>query len=252
MLVKQAANVIELIEFFARHQRPATMAEISDMLNWPRSSTFNLVGTLVEKGYLYEPRGRGGYYPSPRWMSTIHIIAEADPLPPQLMEASASIRDRTGETTAIGHAIGTDVIFLHVCESDQPIRYFAQIGTRVPVHASSAGRAILSHFSRQERNAIYRRIVFTHYSQTTPMNIDAVEAELEEARIRGFHQSNSEFIADLAGVAIPLLIDHRRLSLVVAGPTSRCLARRAEIASIMLDEIRQRGLGANPARGLPP
>jgi IclR family acetate operon transcriptional repressor len=242
MLVKQAANVVELLEFFARHRQPATMAEISDMLNWPRSSTFNLVGTLAEKGYLYEPRGRGGYYPSPRWMSTVREVADSDPLPVALMEAVASIQARTGETTAVGQATGTHVIFVHVCESEQPIRYFAQIGTRVPIHASSAGRAILSHYSRREREAIYRRIAFTDYSSTTPMSIDAVEAELEEALQLGYHQSNSEFIPDLAGVALPLTLDHRKLSIVVAGPTSRCLQRRPQTASIIKEELAASGL----------
>ena len=48
MLVKQAANVLELMEYFARRRRPATLAEIADDLGWPRSSTFNLVGTIAE------------------------------------------------------------------------------------------------------------------------------------------------------------------------------------------------------------
>lgn len=237
MLVKQAANVIELLEFFARRRRPATMAEISDSLEWPRSSTFNLVGTLTDKGYLYEPRTRGGYYPSPRWMSTLQGIFEADPQPDELLAAISMVHARTGETTAIGSASGLSAIFVHVCESDQPIRYFAQIGTRVPIHASSAGRAILAQLSKREREAIYRKIEFSEFSPTTPMSGEVVEAELREALKRGYHQSDSEYIPDLAGVALPVPLEHRRLSLVVAGPTSRCLRRRPEIAKIIRDAL---------------
>jgi len=243
MLVKQAANVVELLEYFSRRRRPATLAEISDDLEWPRSSTFNLVGTLAERGYLYEPRPRYGYYPSPRWLSVLQKVGEAEPLPQTVLSLLAEIAAETEETTAISSVSGTNAIFLHVVESKQPIRYFAQIGTRVPIHASSAGRALLAQMTLKERETFYRKITFISYSPTTPMSIDAIEAELRNAAERGYHQSNSEFIPDLAGVACPLLLGTRNLSVVVAGPVSRCLERRPAIAEIITRAILRFGLG---------
>lgn len=240
MLVRQAANVLELMEYFASRKRPATMAEISDDLGWPRSSTFNLVGTVAEKGWLYEPRQRGGYYPSPRWLALARIVADAEPLPEAAHGLIARIARETGETTAVAALAGTSAIFLDVVESQQPVRYFAKIGDRVPIHASSVGRAILAQHSPEERQAIYRRINFERFSDTTPMSAERIEADLQEAAARGYHQSASEYIPDLAGVALPLPIGPRRLSIVVAGPTSRCLERRPQTAAAMikaLDEV---------------
>jgi DNA-binding IclR family transcriptional regulator len=234
MLVRQAANVLELMEYFARRKRPATMAEISDDLGWPRSSTFNLVGTVAEKGWLYEPRQRGGYYPSPRWLALARIVADAEPLPEAAHGLIARIARETGETTAVAALAGTSAIFLDVVESQQPVRYFAKIGDRVPIHASSVGRAILAQHSPEERQAIYRRINFERFSDTTPMSAERIEADLQDAAARGYHQSASEYIPDLAGVALPLPIGPRRLSIVVAGPTSRCLDRRPQTAAAMI------------------
>lgn len=231
MLVRQAANVLELMEYFARRKRPATLAEISDDLGWPRSSTFNLVGTIAEKGWLYEPRARNGYYPSPRWLTLARTVAEAEPLPEAVHALLLTIADQTGETAAIAALAGTHAIFLDVVESAHSVRYFAQIGDRVPVHASSVGRAILAQNSPEERRAIYRKIKFEPFSETTPCSAQAIEQALGDAEQRGYHQSSSEYIADLAGVAVPLPIHHRRLSLVVAGPTSRCLTRRPDTAA---------------------
>lgn len=233
MLVRQAANVLELMEYFARRKRPATMAEISDDLGWPRSSTFNLVGTIAEKGWLYEPRSRGGYYPSPRWLTLARIVADAEPLPEPVHALVARIAEETGETTAVGALAGTSAIFMAVAESRQSVRYFVEVGERIPVHASSVGRAILAQYSPDERQAIYRKIRFEPFSPTTPMSVERIEADLREAAARGYHQSSSEYIPDLAGVALPLPIGPRRLSIVVAGPTSRCLERRPQTAAIM-------------------
>ena len=68
MIVKQAANVLDLLEFFARVRRPATLSEIAQEFGWPRSSTFNIVGTLVERGFLYtSPSRRAGCHRR-RWL----------------------------------------------------------------------------------------------------------------------------------------------------------------------------------------
>jgi DNA-binding IclR family transcriptional regulator len=158
MLVRQAANVLELMEYFARRKRPATLAEISDDLGWPRSSTFNLVGTIADKGWLYEPRARNGYYPSPRWLMLARAVADAEPLPDAAHALVTEIADQTGETTGVAALAGTSAIFLDVVESTHSVRYFAQIGDRVPVHASSVGRAILEQHSPEERKAIYRKV----------------------------------------------------------------------------------------------
>lgn len=237
MSVKQAANVLELLEYFAQRRRPATLAEISDDLGWPRSSTFNLVGTIVEKGYLYEPRPRGGYYPTLRWLPLVQQICDAEPLPDAVLHLVADISLKTGETTAVAALSGNYAMFVHVVESTHAVRYHARVGDRVPAHAGSVGRAILAQLTPEERQATYRKMSFKRYSDTTPLNVDAIEQELRIAQERGYHQSNSEYIPDLAGVSLPLQVGARALSLVVAGPVSRCLERRPETAAIMIDAV---------------
>lgn len=243
MRVRQAANVLELLEFFASRKRPATLAEISDALGWPRSSTFNLVGTLSDAGYLYEPHGRRGYFPSPRWLVLAQAIAAAEPLPEGVHDLAVKIARETGETTVIGIPTGALVSFVEVVESTHSVRYFTQVGDRVPIAASSVGRALLAQYTPRERQVLYGKLHFERYSATTPMTVDAIEAELREAEQRGYHQSNGEYLPDLAGVAMPLPLPGRRLAIVVAGPVSRCLDRRPEIAAI-IGKALQRFAGA--------
>lgn len=241
MHVRQAANVLELLEFFAKRQRPATLAEISDALGWPRSSTFNLVGTLADAGFLYEPHGRRGYYPGPRWLALAQQVAAAEPLPAAVHDMADEVAAATGETTAIGAPAGTSASFIYVVESTHSVRYFAQVGDRVPIHASSVGRALLEQYAPRERQALYRRIGFERYSETTPMDADAVEAELARAQARGYHQSDREYLPDLAGVSLSLALPQRRLSIVVAGPVSRCLQRRAGTAAVLQAALQRFG-----------
>jgi len=237
MIVRQAANVLEILEYFAKRLRPATAAEMAEDLGWPRSSTFKIVATLASKGYLYEPRGRGGYYPSPRWLVLAEAVTQAEPLPEKFQRLARDLMQATGETVAISAPAGIYATFVDVVESPQPVRYFAKVGDRVPIHATSAGRALLSQMPREERERLYRKIDFVRYSPTTPANAAAVEARLDEAAEMGWHQSNTEFTPDLAGVALPLPGGERLLSVVVVGPVSRCLERRPEMAAITIKHL---------------
>ncbi|GLR85109.1 IclR family transcriptional regulator [Bradyrhizobium iriomotense] len=237
MIVRQAANVLEIMEYFAQAKKPATLAEIADHFGWPRSSTFNLLATLSEKGYLYEPRRRGGYYPTPRWLTLARMVSEVEPLPPWVHALISELSAETGETASIVAPSGVMAVFIDVVESQAPIRYFATIGHRIPIHASASGRALLLQYSKEERDQLYRKIEFRPYGASTPISIEAVEAELRNSIARGYCQSFGDYSRDLAGAAIPLPIGDRRLSVVVAGPEFRIGPKVPDVAALIARTI---------------
>ncbi len=237
MNVKQAANVLDLIEFFAQHRHPATLADVAKHFDWPRSSTFNLLGTLASRGYLYEPRARGGYYPSPKWLSLLQQIERAEPISEQFRALLQALVARTGETAVLAATSGPHAVFVDVVESPHAIRYTAQPGKLVPLHVSATGRALLSLLTPADRASVLRRATFERYTATTLMSVAAVEKEIERSLQRGWFEGAAEFTADLGGVAMPLHMPHRHSALLVAGPMFRVKARSSELAQIVQAEI---------------
>lgn len=237
MNVKQAANVLDLIEFFASHARPATLAEIARHFGWPRSSTFNLLGTLAARGYLYEPRARGAYYPSPLWSTLLQRIERAEPVAEQFDSLLQALVARTGETAVLAAVSGVHALFVAAVESPHAIRYTAGAGKRIPLHVTATGRALLSMSTPAARAAVLRRATFERYTPTTLMSVAAVETEIERSIERGWFQGNGEYTADLGGVAMPLAVPHRQLALLVAGPMFRVGSRSAELAAAMTEEV---------------
>jgi len=237
MNVKQAANVLDLIEFFAHHGRPATLAEIAKHFGWPRSSTFNLLGTLAARGYLYEPRARGGYYPSPLWLVTLDAVQRAEPIPEQLHALLRALAERTGETAVLAAAAGNQALFVDSVESKHAVRYTANPGKLIPLHVTATGRALLSQLTPAERAGVLRRATFERYTPTTLMSVAAVEKEIQRSVQRGWFEGNAEFTADLGGVALPLNLPHRHFAVLVAGPMFRVRGRGKELAESVLNEI---------------
>lgn len=231
MLVRQAANVLDLLEFFATRGEAASLAEVSRHFGWPRSSTFNLLSTLAERGFLYEPAKRGGFYPTPRWLALAQEISEAEPLPETFLQILRDLSETTGETVWIAAPSGVHAVFLEVAQSRHAIRYMAEIGKRVPLHATASGQAMLSQMPPGQRAALLRKADYAQYASGSPMRREAVEASMARALERGWFQSASGFSQDLGGVAVPLVDAGRIFALAVAGPLFRVEDRLAQIAA---------------------
>lgn len=234
MTVKQAANVLDLIEFFASHRRPATLAEIARHFKWPRSSAFKLLGTLVERGFLYEPKAKGGYYPAPVWAELVGKIEEAQPIPADLHAVLEELVAQTGETAVLAAASGLHAVFIDAVESPRSIRYAARRGKTVPLHVTATGRALLSLMSAEDRAGVLRKARFDRYTDTTLMDAAAVEAEIQRSVERGWFTGNAELTPGLGGVAVPLKLVNRQMAVLVAGPMFRIGSRMDELVSVLL------------------
>ena len=233
MIVRQAANVLDLLEYFAKVKRPSNLAEISAAMGWPRSSTFNLLTTLAQRGFVYEPRPRGGYYPTPRWLSLLQKISETELLPESLCKAVDEAAKETGETVAIAAPAGTNAVLLYVVESPSVVRFTAEVGHQVPMHATASGRALLAQYSPRERASLLKKVTYLRFSKRSLMNAAQVEAELKRSAARGWHENLEGHVADLAGVAVPVGLPGRRLAMIVGGPNGRMRGRTAQIAATL-------------------
>ncbi|QDG74888.1 IclR family transcriptional regulator [Labrenzia sp. PHM005] len=233
MAVKQIQNALDLIEYFARLKKPASLAEIQHHFGWPRSSAYNILNTLVERGYMYEPARRGGYYPTPRLASVSESIVSADPLNERLSALLEKLAAETGETAIVAAPAGRFSVYLDVIESTSPIRYAAHVGMRIPIHAGASGRALLSLYTPTERANLLSKITFEPYGTNALMNAEDVEAVLAASQKRGWYQSIREYSADLAAIAIPVVADERRFAIVVAGPQFRLEDKCADVAETM-------------------
>lgn len=233
MIVRQAQNVLRLMEFFAARKAPATLAEVSAAFDWPRSSTHNLLKTLHDAGFLYEPKVRAGFYPTLRWLQLAQEIAKAEPLPEALIQLVHDLAEETGETAWVSAPNGLFAVMLYVVESQAPVRYTARPGDRVPIHATASGQALLSRMPPRDIEVILRKVDYIRHGVGTPVTQAEVLRNLAEGKARGWFASASNYSADLGGVAMPVEMAGRVFAITVAGPLSRVASRMEDIANTM-------------------
>ncbi len=231
--VRQIENLLALLEFFAERQAPASLADVVEAFGWPRSSAFNILTTLVEAGYLYEPRARGGFYPTPRWAQVVGAFTQAEPLPEALVDAVQHLARETGETVWASAPSGLSAVFLHVVESSAPVRYAAETGKRVPIHVTASGQALLARMPERDREVILRKVSWEGQRPNAPQNRAEFDRLFREGRARGWFQSASAYSPELGGVAMPVEIGGRIFSITVAGPLYRVEDKGPEHARLI-------------------
>lgn len=235
MQVKQLVNLFRLMDLFVQVQKPLSAKDIVEALDWPRSSVFNMVSTLVDEGYLYQPVPRGGYYPSSRWKELAKNLENSQPLPVIIHDKLVEIMNQTGETLFLATAEGRDVVFLDVVEPAAEIRFTANIGHRLPVHFTAAGRAILSLYSPAERRAVLQQIDYKNFEDNKFLSPEAVEKDIEENAEQGCYINMGLYRPGVAGIAVPFPFRDRRMAIALGGPVSRVEKHTAMYAQLLRD-----------------
>jgi IclR family acetate operon transcriptional repressor len=233
MMVKQIENVLDLFELFAKDKSPLTLTALSERLDMPKSSTFNLIDTLLARGFLYETRNRGGYYPTRRLLELSREVAEGDPFLLRIHGEIEKLANATGETALLAVRKEDEVVYVDVVESPSLIRYFAKVGERRPLYTTSSGRAILTTYEPAQRREILRSLTFVAHQKTTLVTVEALAAELERSVARGWSEDRAEYTPDVMGIGVPLVHDDRRFGLALAGPLYRMLEKREGLASAL-------------------
>lgn len=237
MLVRQIANLFELMDFFARTKTPLSVADIVAEFSWPRSSAFNIVSTLVEYGYLYQPVRRGGYYPTSKWMEFALGVADSDPLPESVHALLVDLMNRTGETMMLAAPQGTSVTLLDVVETAADIRYIVNVGQRLPIHITSAGWAILAQYSASEREATLNSIKYASYEKAALITADAVERSIQDSVKSGWYFNPGMYQDGVAGIAVPFPFRQHRYAIVLGGPASRIESRVTQLGKLLKKSV---------------
>jgi IclR family acetate operon transcriptional repressor len=232
MNVKTAGRTLDLFEAFARERKPLSLSQLARAIGAPVSSCFGIVRTLEARGYLYEVKARGGFYPTKLLFEHARVIASHDPLAERFVPLLEKLRDQTGETVLVSKRLDRQAVYLEVLESPHSIRYSPKVGEFRPLHASAGGKALLGSLAPTARNELLTGMKLPRVTSRTITSRAALEADLEQGHARGWYVTRGETVADLMAVAVPVAVNGETYSVALAGPMHRmdgALKRHAKL-----------------------
>lgn len=199
-----------------------SLSEIAGDLKLDRRVCHRSLLTLRDLGLVSQPGGSGYRLTMALFEMGMRVVNRLEVK--QVVRPFMEDLSRTyAETVNLGIKDGDQVVYLDKSESTHPVRADLAIGTRIPMHCTALGKAILAFRPESEQSAFCSGGRLRAYTAATITSPTRFLKELADIRRRGFALDDEELYAGLRCVAAPI-IDRSggaSYSLSLAGPSTR-------------------------------
>lgn len=203
-----ARQVLAILGHLARQAGPVPAAAVARDLGLPRSTTYQLLTTLVEAGFavhLADER-RYGLGVAAHELGTGY--ARQAPLQRLARVPLAGLVDRCGHTAHLAVMHGREVIYLIEERAPGRAPLVSDVGVRLPAQLTASGRAMLAALPAAHVRALFPGPdAFVTRHDAGPRSHSALRRLLAEARRAGHAEEHGEVTPGFASVAAAVL-DH--------------------------------------------
>lgn len=206
--------------------QPVGLSELSKRLDIPKSTVQRCLKTLAEAGWLRPATNDAGQWViTGRAFSVGSAMSAGDDLRDVALPELSRLQAETGETVHLAVPDGAELVLIERLDSAHQLRAFLPLGTRLPLHAASTGKAYLASLPDAQVEEILSSELapLTDRTVTDPATL---RREIAEIRRRGYAVTDQGLHDGIAAVAVAL---RGRGGVVrgcfsVSGPASRLTA----------------------------
>lgn len=195
--VPALARGLHIIELFDEQHRVLSTQDFADHLNVSASSTYRIVQTLLDRGYLKKV-ARNAYELGPQIVSRgFAYLAGKD-----LIDVAAPhlnlLRDETSISCHLAIRDGLDTLYIYRAQASQRLSVNIPLGTRLPCHTSAMGRVLLQQLSDIELSAMYQTQQLDMYPRPHPQTLPELKRLLREEWQQGYSSNRSDNATTIA------------------------------------------------------
>ena len=239
-LVKSAARVLQIFDFFDEVQRPAKVHEIAERLSFPQSSTSVLLKSLIELGFMdYDTEART-FLPSPRIALLGGWVGGGPMRDGSIIRMMDALAHRTGEAIVLANRNGLYAQDVRVIQGRGPDALPLPQGLRRLAVWSGAGLALLKDEPDELVQALCRR-ANAEAKDGAVIDYQRVRAGLEQLRRSGYFFSRGLVTAGVGSIAMPLPagLDQpsRAFAIAIAGRLRDLEPREKQLATTLRQAI---------------
>ncbi|MEJ5378521.1 MAG: IclR family transcriptional regulator [bacterium] len=193
-----------ILELLSKKGSPAKLELLAQMSGIKKTSCFRVLKTLTHAGFLVRDPDAKSYWLGPKTILVGLAGLGSQGVREVALPFMRDLREKTGATVNLGMLMGTDVVFVERLQSAHIMESSLRVGSRLPAHCSSMGKAILAFQPNEEVEGILGQLNFERRTAKTITDKESFQIELQTVRERGFALNNEELEDGLFAVAGPL------------------------------------------------
>lgn len=236
--VPAVTKTIAVIRFINRAgPSGTTMNEVASALAMTKSHCFNILKSLTHNGWLIYDDARRTYALSARMLSDISSIFDRRALSAVIHEELDKLAQITGMPSVLTR-VERDGSFVAIDRSElaAELTFSPPIGFRFPPDAPAQMRVRLAYVGAEQYEAELARWMPQAYTPTTIVDREALRAEIEATRRRGYGISRAEFTPGVMTLAAPIFDAFGNVQMILQCPgvEARMRAEQESIARALL------------------
>jgi DNA-binding IclR family transcriptional regulator len=228
---------LELLLACTRQPAGLGLTDAAQTLGISRSSAFRLLHTLEKLGFVRRGADQRRFYAGLQVMNLRANAVQTD-IGAAAGEPMERLRRTTGSSVHLGVRDGTEVLYIHSLSGLRRITTNIGVGTRLPAHATSMGRLLLSAMSEAELRALYRNVKLEAHTDQTVTALTRLADQIRADAARGYVVSEGMFDPAIWSIAAPV---HSYSGSIVATISITCPANsfeKEQFRGPMKDQVR--------------
>ena len=222
-VVKSADRVLDVLEALVHSGRGATHARLSADLGIPKSSLTQLLGNLVERGYLSFNAGPNLYEIGPRLVQLVERQSQVMGIPRIAQRSCDRLTKEIDESSSFSVQMNDMSERLCGTNSTQSLTFNMQVGQTAPAYAVSSGKVMLACMDDARLRQYLTKVKLQAFTKKTITRAAELKKELEHIRKDNLAWSLEEYTPGIIGLAVPVFDAQGKLagSLNIAYPAAR-------------------------------
>jgi DNA-binding IclR family transcriptional regulator len=241
-MMRGVGRTMAVFDCFSEDRPSLNLQSIANRVGLPKSTTFRLVQSLEQAGYLVRLENQE-YCLSQKFVRLAGLATHT----PDIRRIARSVMEEaaraSGETVTLNAARGRERVCLEAIGTPAPLDSVAKPGQHVPLVDGATAKLLLAFLPGDD----FKEAV-NYALQVSGQPRSVLLSELERVRSAGYAVTHGERIEGVSAVAAPVRdTTDVRYCIAIAGPTARMKPRISEhirIATRAGEEVSRR-LGAH-------
>lgn len=216
-------RTLQVLELFSVEKPEWGVTEISEALNFYKSTVHGILSTLEARGFIEKNPVTGKYWLGIKFLELGSVVLKELDVRTVAQPYMEKLSREFNETVHLGVLVEGEVLSIEQKESSQSLRLQMYIGKRAPLHCTAVGKALMAYLPDEKITEIVNTHGLRRYTEHTITDLDALKAELEKIRAQGYAVDNMEHEEGVRCIAAPIRDSSGEVvaSMSISGPAYR-------------------------------